>query len=139
MANERNLEKGKATRFKSGEQAAKAGAKGGRASQRKRRERKTMQELAKIVLDMPYEGRDVEDIEGLNFDDSLDANLTVGQRALLAVAKKAMRGDTGALAFLRDTAGERPVDKVEVSGNVEGAAAEIRGLIAKRKAQGDAG
>ena len=98
-----------------------------------------MQELAKIVLDMPYEGRDVEDIEGLNFDDSLDANLTVGQRALLAVAKKAMRGDAGALAFLRDTAGERPVDKVEVSGNVEGAAAEIRGLIAKRKAQGDAG
>ena len=54
---------------------------------------------------------------------------------MLAVARKAMRGDASALAFLRDTAGEKPAEKVEVSGNVEEAAASIRSLIEKRKSE----
>lgn len=107
------------------EQARMAGIASGKA----RREHKTMQEIAKLVLDMPYEGGDMQDLEGLNFEDFPDANLTVGQRATLAVAKRALKGDFAALTFLRDTAGEKPAEKVEVSGDVEGAAKRIQDMI----------
>lgn len=118
-------------------EARKRGAAGGKASGKARREKKAMQELAKIVLHMPYEGTDAEldDIERVCFADFPDKHLTVGERSLLAVAKKAMKGDAAALSFLRDTAGEKPAEKVEVSGNVEVAAAHIRELVAARKAE----
>lgn len=135
MANEQNLKRTRKGEL-STEEARKRGSKGGKASVKARRERKAMQEIARIVLDMPYEGGDVADIEGMSFDDYPDANLTVGQRAVLAVARKAMRGDASALTFLRDTAGEKPVEKVEVGGGIEVAAARIREIIDRRKAEG---
>ena len=109
------------------------------ASAAKRRERKAMQEIARIVLDMPLEPGEVEEIEGLSFEDCPDANLTLGQAAVLAVAKKAKRGDVQALVFLRDTAGEKPVDKVEVSSDVAAAAKGIREMIAAAKEREDGG
>lgn len=120
-------------------EAKKRGAEGGKASGRARREKRAMQQLAKIVLDMPYESTDAEldEIESICFEDFPDKKLTVGERSLLAVAKKAMRGDATALTFLRDTAGEKPIEKVEVSGNVEQAAADIRKMIAAEKAKAD--
>ena len=98
-----------------------------------------MQEIARIVLDMPLEPGEVEEIEGLSFEDCPDANLTLGQAAVLAVAKKAKRGDVQALVFLRDTAGEKPVDKVEVSSDVAAAAKGIREMIAAAKEREDGG
>lgn len=109
-------------------------SKAGKASAKARREKRKMQEIAKIVLGMPCERGRLGDIERIDFEASLDANLTVGERAMLSVAKKAMKGDAQALAFLRDTAGEKPVDKVEVGGEVEKAADEIKALVASRKA-----
>ena len=121
------------------EQRRKNAAKAGKASAAKRRERKAMQEIARIVLDMPLEPGEVEEIEGLSFEDCPDANLTLGQAAVLAVAKKAKRGDVQALVFLRDTAGEKPVDKVEVSSDVAAAAKGIREMIAAAKEREDGG
>ena len=51
MANEKNLKKGKATQFKSGEEAARNGRKGGIASGESKRERKTIQSLLNDFLD----------------------------------------------------------------------------------------
>lgn len=51
MPNEKNLKKGKATQFKSGEEAAKNGKKGGEASVQSRREKKTIQQILNTVLD----------------------------------------------------------------------------------------
>ncbi len=121
------------------EQRRKNAVKAGKASAAKRRERKAMQEIARIVLDMPLEPGEVEEIEGLSFEDCPDANLTLGQAAVLAVAKKAKRGDVQALVFLRDTAGEKPVDKVEVSSDVAAAAKGIREMIAAAKEREDGG
>ena len=100
-----------------------------------------MQELAKLVLDMPYEGTDddLDEFEGISYGDSPDKSLTVGERSLLALAKKAMKGDANALSFLRDTAGEKPVERVEVSGSVEEASQRIRELIASKKKAADGG
>jgi hypothetical protein len=117
-------------------EAAKRGKAGGKASGKARREKKSMQELAKIVLNMPYDATDAEldELEKTCFVEFPDKHLTVGERSLLAVAKKAMKGDASALAFIRDTAGEKPIEKLEVSGNVEVAANKIRQLIDAKKA-----
>ncbi len=51
MANEENLKKGKATQFKSGEEAAKCGRKGGIASGIAKREKKTIQQILTDLLE----------------------------------------------------------------------------------------
>lgn len=137
MANEQNLIDSK--RDRTPKQRRESASKAGKASGKARREKKAMQELAKIVLNMPYDCDDskLDDIERVCFEEFPDKHLTVGERSLLAVAKRAMKGDASALTFLRDTAGEKPVEKLEVSGNVEVAAARIQELIAKKKADSD--
>lgn len=131
MANEQNL------KVPTSKEARELGRKGGKASAKKRRERKQMQELARIVLDMPAEEGDLADIEGITFDDFPDRNLTIGELSVLAVAKKAKRGDIAAITFLRDTAGEQPVERVEVSGDVRSAADDIAAAVAALRAGGD--
>lgn len=131
MANEQNL------KTPTSKQARERGKKGGQASAKKRKERKQMQEVAKIVLDMPIEPGEVTDLEGITFEDYPDVNLTVGELAVLAVAKKARKGDVAALTFLRDTAGEKPIEKVEVSGDITAATEDIKQMIAAAKSKGD--
>lgn len=100
MANEANLEKGKATQFKSGEEAAKAGAKGGIASGEAKRARKTLREELLLLL-----ADDVTDKKG---------NKIQAQAAMsAAILKQALTGNTKAFEIIRDTIGEKPVDKVE--------------------------
>lgn len=106
----------------------------GKASAKARRAKRQMQDIAKIVLSMPYECGDTDDLEGIAFEDYPDRSLTVGERAVLAAARKALRGDINALTFLRDTAGEKPVEKIEVGADIEEAEREVAALIAKKRA-----
>ena len=133
--NDQNLIKPK--RDQTAEQRKAAASKTGKAAAKKRREKKQMQEIAKIVLHMPFEGTDaqLDDLEGLSFEDYPDRKLTVSEISILKVAKKAMRGDIAAIQFLRDTAGEKPVEQIEVSADIGAACDEIGKLIeAKRNA-----
>lgn len=133
--NDQNLIKPK--RDQTAEQRKAAASKAGKAAAKKRREKKQMQEIAKIVLHMPFEGTDaqLDDLDGLSFEDYPDRKLTVSEISILKVAKKAMRGDIAAIQFLRDTAGEKPVEQIEVSADIGAACDEIGKLIeAKRDA-----
>ena len=133
--NDQNLIKPK--RDQTAEQRKAVASKAGKAAAKKRREKKQMQEIAKIVLHMPFEGTDaqLDDLEGLSFEDYPDRKLTVSEISILKVAKKAMRGDIAAIQFLRDTAGEKPVEQIEVSADIGAACDEIGKLIeAKRNA-----
>lgn len=133
--NDQNLIKPK--RDQTAEQRKAAASKAGKAAAKKRREKKQMQEIAKIVLHMPFDGTDaqLDDLEGLSFEDYPDRKLTVSEISILKVAKKAMRGDIAAIQFLRDTAGEKPVEQIEVSADIGAACDEIGKLIeAKRNA-----
>lgn len=133
--NDQNLIKPK--RDQTAEQRKAAASKAGKAAAKKRREKKQIQEIAKIVLHMPFEGTDaqLDDLEGLSFEDYPDRKLTVSEISILKVAKKAMRGDIAAIQFLRDTAGEKPVEQIEVSADIGAACDEIGKLIeAKRNA-----
>jgi hypothetical protein len=89
---------------RSNAEAKKRGAAGGIASGKARREKKRLRELAQMILD--------EEIT----DKATGQVMTQGEAALRVQARKAiMDGDTKALGFLRDTAGQAPVSQVEVA------------------------
>lgn len=121
------------------EQRRENGRKGGKASAAKRAKRKLMKDIAQTVLDMPCESGDLDEIGEIVFESFPDANLTVGEMAVLAVAKRAKKGDVAALQFLRDTAGEKPADKVEVSSDIAKASEDIREMIRSAKERQDGG
>lgn len=85
------------------EEARKRGRAGGIKSGEAKREKKKLRELAQMILE-----------EEFTTDEGV--TLTRGEAALRAQAIKAIdNGDTRALAFLRDTAGQAPVAQVEVA------------------------
>ena len=88
MANEKNL---KPVRTKS--EARKRGRLGGIKSGEKRAERKTLKEELLLLLS---QGNTQEKIS-------------------LALIQKALNGDTKAYEVIRDTCGEKPVDKVQAN------------------------
>ena len=84
------------------EEARELGRLGGIASGKARREKRLLRELAQMILD-----EEVSDSNG--------RTMTRGEAALRVQARKAITdGDVKALAFLRDTAGQAPVQQVEV-------------------------
>ena len=97
MANEQNLKPPLSPK-----EAREQGRKGGIASGKARREKKQLRELAQMILE-----EEVTDDSG--------RTLSRGEAALRVQARKAiLDGDVKALAFLRDTAGQMPVQQVEL-------------------------
>lgn len=66
MANEQNLENGKATQFKSGEEAAESGRNGGIASGRAKREKASLRKAAQEVLNGEYTDKSGKKLLGAN-------------------------------------------------------------------------
>lgn len=64
MANDENLEKGKATQFKSGDEAARNGQKGGVSSGRSRRKKADMRKAVQNLLDGTYNDDDGKTFSG---------------------------------------------------------------------------
>ena len=92
MANRYAGNNGIATRFQSGDEAAKAGRAGGIASGRSRRRWNTLREAFRELL--------------------TDDDLILMFNALLSKAKE---GDVRAAEFLRDTMGEKPTVSIETT------------------------
>lgn len=88
MANEQNLRPVKSTI-----EARERGKKGGIASGKSRRARKTLKEELLLLL----------------------AQGDTQEKLSLAVIQKALNGDTKAFEVIRDTIGEKPTDKLEHS------------------------
>ena len=90
MANKHAGENGNNTRYRSGKEAAKAGKKGGAVSGVVRQQRAL-------------------------FRDSFKERMTDERMAKIfnALCEKAEAGDVQAAAFLRDTMGEKPTERVE--------------------------
>ncbi len=134
MANEGNL---RPLPPQSHEEAVKRGSKGGRASGRARRERRDMRETFRAMLDMPLRPGGMttsSTMEGMG-----DKNMTVGQAIALAQLRKAMAGDTRAAEFVRDTSGQRPSDRVELSAPTVESAEAFGRLLDEAAAERDGG
>lgn len=96
------------------EQRRENGRKGGIASGEAKRKKKAMRERLEILLELPMragKGADLEVIK--NFAALKGKNITVQDAMMIAQIQKALKGDTNAAAFVRDTAGENPSVKVE--------------------------
>ena len=89
------------------EEARERGRKGGLASGEARRKRKTLKEELLLMLS---EGE-------------------TQQSVTLALIEKAMSGDTKAFEVIRDTIGEKPVDKVMIADVEPSVIAEVEEMV----------
>ena len=95
MANKENL------RVPTSSEARRNGKKGGIASGESRHRRKLLRECLDELLAREY---------------TADGKTLTGSEALAAaLMKKAMKGDVKAFEALRDTAGEKPVERIETN------------------------
>ena len=102
MANEQNLKP-----VTSKKEARERGRKGGLASVEARRKRKTLKEELLLMLS---EGE-------------------TQQSVTLALIEKAMSGDTKAFEVIRDTIGEKPIDKVMIADVEPSVIAEVEAMV----------
>lgn len=136
MANA-GLEKGKnAFARMTPEQRAEYGRKGAEKANETKRKRKEMRETLDILLNMPLKKGKVYSAEEIkSFADLNGKNITIDQALMVKLIQKALKGDLNAIGMVRDTVGEKPVEKVEATVNKnpfdELTADELRELIAK--------
>jgi hypothetical protein len=104
----RPFEKGR-----SSEEAAESGRKGGIASGVARRQAKELRDLTLAILEMPIKEGDIDEITTLA--SVKGKNMTTSQAMILAQVRRAIEGDSKAFEVIRDTAGQKPIEKVEVS------------------------
>ena len=85
-------------------EARERGQKGGIASGKARREKRIIRDCFEMLLSMPAEG----DFEGDNT-----------KAMCVAMVKKAIGGDVPAFTAIRDSVGEKPTDKLNLSGGLD--------------------
>lgn len=98
--------------------------KGGIASGKARREKKELKAIVEALFERMYETEGGEKISGAEA-------ITVKQM------EKALKGDTKAFEVLRDTAGQKPVEKVEqinIDAEYESRINELKEIFANGKA-----
>ena len=109
--------------------------KGGIASGEKRREKKAMKETLETLLQMPLKSGKAVDLDEIKDIAALKGkNITVQEAIMLAQIQKAMKGDTKAAEYVRDTSGNKLKEGVELSGGINNPFAglstdELRKLI----------
>lgn len=117
-------------------EARENGKKGGIASGIARRKKKAMQEITKEILNMSLKSGKTDDINDIkSFSDFKNKNITVQEAITIAIMQKALKGDYKAAAYLRDTAGEKVADKVEVAYIEDKAVKEIEEYICQKKTE----
>ena len=97
--------------------ASELGRLGAKRSAEVRRRKKEMRETLDSLLSMKLragKGRNVEDFKGFN-DITKDDNITVSERMMVILVRKALSGDLQAMSFIRDQIGEKPKDEVEIT------------------------
>ena len=113
MANEQNL---RPSEYKLTLEEQK---KGGIASGQARRQKKTMQEIAKYILTMSIQNGEKHSIQDIqNLADVKGKNISVDEAILLKQVEKALKGDLSSATFVRDTAGQKPKENINVSGDI---------------------
>lgn len=110
MANEKNL------RVPTSSEARANGKKGGIASGEARRAKKSLREAMQILMDADLTGK--------------DGKTMTGTEAMAAKAfQAALKGDWKAWELVRDTAGQKPVDKVMIADVEPSVIAEVEAMV----------
>lgn len=99
MARPKNADK---TQFKSGKEAVEAGRKGGIASGESKRRKKELRECIEMLLEREIKANNGEVLTG-------------AEAIALKQFEKALKGDTRAFEVVRDTAGQKPIERVQMT------------------------
>ena len=112
--------------FKSGPGSEMA-SKAGKASGKARRKKKTMRAIYETLAGQKVNPETAVKLQGTM--KKLKKELTVEESIVLAQVLMAQAGDTQAAAFLRDIAGEKPVEKVQIAEVDPGVIDEVESLL----------
>lgn len=112
MANEQNLVRGDEAHKLTVEEASR----GGRASAEARRQKRDLKRALEILLE-----KDIIDGKG---EAKSGAEVIALQQF-----KKALKGDTKAFEVIRDTAGQKPIDKIQVAEVDQGVIDEVERMV----------
>ena len=111
------------TSEQSHEEAVANGRKGGIASGEARRAKKSLREAMQILMDTDLSGKDGKSM--------------TGTEAMAAKAfQAALKGDWKAWELVRDTAGQKPVEKVMVADVEPSVIAEVEAMVNGTKTSG---
>lgn len=92
---------------------------GGIASGKVRRERKAMKDTLATLLSMPLKDEAVSNLDEIKSIASMNGkNITVQEAIMLAQIKKAVKGDTRAAEYIRDTSGNKLKEEINLNGGV---------------------
>lgn len=83
---------------------------GGIASAEVKKKKKLFKDIAEVLLSKQAP-KEIEELIRQKFPDLTDEELTGKMAVLFSQFAKAVKGDTRAAEFLRDTAGEKPIDR----------------------------
>ena len=96
-------------------EARERGSMGGIASGKARRERKAMKETLETLLSMPLKNGQEADLDEIqSLASTKGKNISVQEAIMLAQIQKAMKGDTKAAEYVRDTIGQKPDNKMNI-------------------------
>ena len=91
----------------------------GIASGKARREKKAMKDTLAALLSMSLKDGAAQDLEEIQSIAALKGkNITVQEAIMLAQIQKAVKGDTKAAKFVRDSSGNKLKEGVEISGTI---------------------
>lgn len=111
MANDENLKKGESTQFRSGEEAARNGQKGGIASGEARRRKRSLKDAADLFMSLPVTDARVRNKiqrAGVPIED-IDYQMAV----VAGLYGKAKNGDAKAAKLLFDMLGDSAEENIE--------------------------
>ena len=100
MANEQNL---RPSEYKLTQEEQK---KGGKASAEARRRKRDLRLALEALLESDVKKKDLKGNE---------KNMTVAEAISMEQVRKALKGDSKAYEVVRDSAGQKPVDKIQVA------------------------
>ncbi len=102
------------------------GAKGGKASGEARRAKRDLRKALESLLEKEFKGKGGETLSG-------------AEAIALKQMEKALKGDTRAFEVIRDTAGQKPVDKVVVSEIDPDVVREVEKMVLEGNDEGASG
>jgi len=112
MANEQNLVRGDDAHKLTAEEASK----GGKKSAEVRRQKRDLKRAMEILLEKEFKGKGGE-------------TLTGAEAIAMKQMEKALKGDARAFELVRDTAGQKPIDKIVMAEVDQSVIDEVEAMV----------
>lgn len=120
------------------EERAEMGRKGGINSGISRRKKAAMKETLELLLELPLHSDGTVTAEDVkSFADLKGKNIDIQTAILVAQIQKALKGSVASAEFLRDTAGERPEDIINLNAGEEDTSLNINISYGTQPKEGD--